>query len=82
MLMPLRRSRYLRRNLGWADLAFAFVTWPIVVAAGLSLLYFKNSTFGSAGDYLGVFVWGSTAEIALTLLRRLVPTTFGGLRID
>jgi hypothetical protein len=72
----------LRRNLGVADVVFALVTWPIVIGAGLALLYFKNATFGVPGDYLTVFVWGSTGEIALSLLRRLVPTTFGGLRID
>jgi hypothetical protein len=82
LVPPRPRSRELRRKLVWADLAFAGVTWPIVVAAGLAVLYFTDPTFGSTGDYLAAFVWGSTAEIALTLLRRLIPTTFGGLRID
>lgn len=82
LLLPPRQSRYLRRKLGVADVVFALVTWPIVIGAGLALLYFKNPTFGLPGDYLAAFVWGTTGEIALTLLRRLVPTTFGGLRID
>jgi hypothetical protein len=77
-----RRARFLERNLSLADLLFAFFSWPLVVGAGLAVLYFGDRTFGSPGDYLAAFVWGSTAEIALSLTRRLIPTSLGGIGLS
>jgi hypothetical protein len=45
----------------------------IVAAAGLSVGYLANATFGSTADYVTLALWGSTATAGLALVRRLLP---------
>lgn len=49
------------------------LSFLIITGTGMSILYVPNKTFGSAGDYLSMILWGSTATAALALARRLLP---------
>jgi hypothetical protein len=55
------------------DYWFFFGSGLLVIASGMSALYVPNATFGSFGDYLGVFVWGSTVQAGINFVRRLIP---------
>lgn len=61
-----------------------FAQWAagfLVLLSGLSALYFTNATFGSLGDYLGVFLWGSVVGTGVTIARRLGPLAPGALNL-
>ncbi len=53
--------------------AYSIVSGGVVIAAGLSALYFSNSTFGSTEDYIGMVLWGSTVQGGISLVRQLIP---------
>lgn len=55
------------------DLRFSFAAGVLVVLSGMSLLYVGNPTFGSAGDYLAVALWGAAVGEGFQLARRLWP---------
>ena len=61
------------RELGVENLRFSLASGAIVVLSGMSLLYVGNPTFGSAGDYLTVLLWGTAVSEGLQLARRLWP---------
>jgi hypothetical protein len=63
----------LRRDLRRADRLFDLLAGLLTIASGLSLLYFSKGTFGSTGDYLGLFVWGTATKEVLSLARRFGP---------
>jgi hypothetical protein len=52
---------------------FAIVSGVLVVLSGMSVLYAGNATFGSAGDYLAVALWGTALGEGLYLARQLWP---------
>jgi hypothetical protein len=52
---------------------FAIVSGVLVVLSGMSVLYAGNPTFGSAGDYLAVALWGTALGEGLHLARQLWP---------
>lgn len=56
-----------------AERRFAFANGVLVSLTGLSVLYFPNPTFGSTGDYLAVFLWGSAVSEGVQLARSLFP---------
>jgi hypothetical protein len=64
----------LNRRVRRADRRFALAGGTLVVLSGMSVLYFANPTFGTAGDYLAVALWGTAFGEGLTLARRLWPT--------
>jgi hypothetical protein len=43
----------------------------VALVSGLSLLYAKNATFGSAQDYLGLFLWGVGVDQGKNLIQML-----------
>jgi len=45
----------------------------LVVLSGMSVLYVGNPTFGTAGDYLTVALWGTALGEGVQLARRLWP---------
>lgn len=55
------------------EAAFAYITSVIVVLSGLAAVYFNNQTFGSLGDYVQAFLWGSAVGEGVKLARRLAP---------
>ena len=59
--------------------AFTLISAVVVFLAGLSALYFTNATFGSVGDYLGIFLWGSTVQGGISLVRQVIPGASKGL---
>ena len=67
-------SKRLDRVMREEDRRFALASGLFVVASGMSLLYFPNDTFGSAGDYLSVALWGTAVGEGVQLARRLLPT--------
>jgi hypothetical protein len=66
-------SRRLDALMREEDRRFALASGLFVVASGMSLLYFPNPTFGSAGDYLSVALWGTAVGEGVQLARRLLP---------
>ncbi|HEY7273029.1 MAG TPA: hypothetical protein VH502_09870 [Actinoplanes sp.] len=52
---------------------FAILSGLLVVLSGMSVLYAGNPTFGSAGDYLAVALWGTALGEGLHLARQLWP---------
>jgi hypothetical protein len=67
------------RNFEFGNWAFAIISAAVVIAGGLSALYFSNSTFGSFNNYLGMVLWGSTVQGGISLVRQVVPGTAKGL---
>lgn len=68
-------SRYFE----FGNWAFALISAAVVIASGLSALYFSNSTFGTFNNYLGMVLWGSTVQGGISLVRQLVPGAAKGL---
>jgi hypothetical protein len=68
-------SRYFE----FGNWAFAIISAAVVIASGLSALYFSNSTFGTFNNYLGMVLWGSTVQGGISLVRQLVPGAAKGL---
>jgi hypothetical protein len=67
------------KYLDMGNWAFTIISSALVFLAGLSALYFSNATFGSVGDYLGMFLWGSTVQGGISLVRQVVPGAAKGL---
>jgi hypothetical protein len=63
----------LDRRVRQADRRFALAGGALVVLSGMSVLYFGNPAFGTAGDYLAIALWGTAFGEGLTLARRLWP---------
>jgi hypothetical protein len=56
------------------DLRFSLIAGILVVLSGMSLLYVGNPTFGTAGDYLALALWGAAVGEGLQLARRFWPS--------
>lgn len=56
------------------DLRFSLIAGVLVVLSGMSVLYVSNPTFGTAGDYLALGLWGAAFGEGLQLARRLWPS--------
>jgi len=61
------------RELRTEGLRFAVASGVLVVLSGMSVLYVGNPTFGTAGDYLTVALWGTALGEGVQLARRLWP---------
>jgi hypothetical protein len=67
----------LKRNISAADVAFFAISTALIIATGLSVLYYANDTWGSTGDRLAMFVWGSTGTAALAFAKNVLPGVLG-----
>jgi hypothetical protein len=74
-----KESNAWSKYLDMGNWAFTVISSVLVFLAGLSALYFGNATFGSVGDYLGMFLWGSTVQGGISLVRQVVPGATKGL---
>jgi hypothetical protein len=68
-------SASIDRELRVEGTRFAIVSGVLVVLSGMSVLYAGNPTFGSAGDYLAVALWGTALGEGLYLARQLWPVS-------
>ena len=46
----------------------------VAIGTGMSTLYATNATFGSLGDYLGLFLWGAAVDQGKNALQGTLPT--------
>ena len=58
------------------------MSWAIAaglaVVTGLSMFYFKGSTWGSYQDYLSLFLWGAGVDQGKTFLQSLQASSTTG----
>jgi hypothetical protein len=69
-LDPQDIDRMVRRE----DLRFSLAAGALVLLSGMSVLYVSNPTFGTAGDYVAIGLWGAAVGEGLQLARRLWPS--------
>ncbi len=60
---------------------FVVVSGVVVLLTGLTALYMTNDTFGSLGDYAGMFLWGTVVDEGFKLARRFGPGLAGRLAV-
>lgn len=72
-LPPVRTVEELAMRLHRKELSYGVLGAILVVLSGMSFQYFPNPTFGSAGDYLGMLLWGTAVGEGVKLARRFLP---------
>jgi hypothetical protein len=64
----------LRQALRRRDAAYAVLSGLLVILSGMSLVYAADATFGTAGDYLTILLWGTAVSEGLALAKSLLPS--------
>ena len=59
-------------------MSWAIAAGLAAVVTGLSMFYFKGSTWGSYQDYLSLFLWGAGVDQVKTFLQSLQASSTTG----
>ncbi|MFC1540211.1 hypothetical protein ACFL41_01825 [Gemmatimonadota bacterium] len=65
------RDFHIQRAFEAVELGALGMAWIVASITGLTTLYFTNSVFGSAQDYIGLFLWGIGADATKIFLQNL-----------
>jgi hypothetical protein len=69
----LGRPEDLRQSLARIDFVYTILGGTLTVLSGLSALYFTKATFGTVGDYVSLFLWGSAFGSAAEAAKKYLP---------